>query len=59
MDPKKIIGRVGKYVLLKQAADKIAPMVGDKPKLGWKATVAGILAAIAAAAAAMSQFLGG
>jgi hypothetical protein len=59
MDPKKMIGRIGKYALLKQAADKIAPMDGDKPKLGWKAKVAGIFAAIAVAAGAMSQFLGG
>ena len=59
MDPKKMIGRLGKYTLLKQAADKIAPMSGGKPKLGWKAKAAGIFAAIAVAAGAMSQFLGG
>lgn len=58
MDLKKTIGRVGKDILLKQATNKILPMEGDKPKLGWKAKLAGVLATIAAIATAGSQLLG-
>lgn len=59
MDLKKTIGRIGKDALLKQATNKILPMEGDKPRIGPKAKAAGILAAIAAVAGALSQFLGG
>jgi len=59
MDPKKMIGRLGKYVLHKEAAAKILPMEGAKPVLGWKAKVAGALAVVAAIAGTLSQFIGG
>jgi len=59
MDLKKTIGRIGKDVLLKQATNKIIPMDGDKPKLSGKAKIGGILAAVAAIAGALSQYLGG
>ncbi len=55
MDLKKLI----KKAAVEQATNKILPMDGTKPKLGWKAKLAGILATIAAVATAASQFLGG
>ena len=59
MDLKNTIGRIAKDKLVGAAANKILPMEGDKPKLGWKAKAAGILAAIAAGATMLSQYLGG
>jgi hypothetical protein len=50
-----------KSVVVKEATSKILPMGTDvtKSKLGWKAKLAGILATIAAIAAAGAEFLGG
>ncbi len=59
MDLKKTIGRIGKEALLKQAANKILPMEGDKPRVGPKAKAAGALALIATVATMLSQYLGG
>lgn len=59
MDLKKLIGKVAKDKVLGGAANKILPMENDTPKLGWKAKLAGVLAAIAAIATAGSQLLGG
>lgn len=59
MDLKKLIGKVAKDKVLGGAANKILPMEGDKPKIGWKAKAAGILATIAAVAGMLSQYLGG
>jgi len=47
-----------KLMNVKEAAGKILPMDGVKPKLGTKAKLAGILATIAAVAGAASQYLG-
>lgn len=58
MDLKKTIGRIAKDKLVGAATNKILPMDSDQPKLGWKAKVAGILAAIAAGATMLSQYLG-
>jgi hypothetical protein len=55
MNIKNII----KKAVVKEAAGKILPMDGVKPKLGPKAKLAGILATIAAVAGAASQYLGG
>lgn len=55
MDLKKLI----KKAVVEEAANKILPMEGDKPKLGRKAKLAGVLAAVATIAAAGSQLLGG
>lgn len=59
MDLKKLAEKAVKKAVIKEATNKILPMDGDKPKLGWKAKLAGVLATIAAVAAAGSQFLGG
>lgn len=48
-----------KKLLVKEAANKILPMDEDKPKLGWKAKLAGALATVAAIATMASQLLGG
>lgn len=48
-----------KKAVTKKAVSSILPMDGDKPKLGTKAKLAGILGTVAAVAAAASQFLGG
>ena len=48
-----------KKVVAKKAVSSIMPMDGTKPKMGWKTKLAGILATIAAVAAAASEFLGG
>jgi hypothetical protein len=34
-------------------------MDGEKPKMGWKVKLAGILAIVGTAATALSQYLGG
>jgi hypothetical protein len=59
MDLKKTVGRIVKNELIGGATNKILPMEGDKPKLSGKAKLAGILAAIAAIAGALSQYLSG
>ena len=48
-----------KKLVVKKAASEILPMDSDKPRIGTKAKLAGILGTIAAVAAAASQFLGG
>ena len=55
MNLKKIIAKKA----MKEAAGKILPMDVAKPKLGKKAKLAAILGAIAAAAAAGANLLGG
>lgn len=55
MDLKKIIAKK----VMKEAAGKILPMDSTKPKLGTKAKLAGILAAIAAVAGFAAEYLGG
>ena len=59
MNLKKMFESTLKDVALKEASNKILPMDADAPKLGWKAKLAGVLATIAAIAAAGSQLLGG
>lgn len=59
MDLKKVIGKVAKDKLLGEATNKILPMDDEPKKLGWKAKLAGVLATVAAIAAAGSQLLGG
>lgn len=59
MDLKKVIGKVAKDQILGGNANKILPMEGEPKQLGWKAKLAGILATVAAIAAAGSQLLGG
>jgi hypothetical protein len=58
MDFKSILKKEAEKMLLKKAADKILPMDGEKPKMGWKVKLAGILAIIGTAATALSQYLG-
>ena len=57
MDLKNTIGRIAKEKLIGEATNKILPMQGEKPKIGWKAKAAGILAAIAAAATMLAEYL--
>lgn len=59
MDFKSKLKQEAEKVVLKKAVGKILPMDNEKPKLGNKAKLAGILAAIAAIAAAGAQYLGG
>ena len=59
MDLKSTLKKEVEKALLKKAADKILPMDGDKPKIGKKAKIAGLLGVIAAIAAAAAQYLGG
>ena len=59
MNLKKLATDQLKKAVVKKAAGQILPMDGTKPKLGTKAKLAGILATIAAVAAAASQYLGG
>jgi len=59
MDFKSILKKEAEKALLKKAAGKILPMDGEKPKLGKKAKIAGVLGVIAAIAAAGAQYLGG
>jgi phage I-like protein len=56
----KAIKDEAEKVIIKKATGKLLPMedVSEK-KLGWKATVAAALAFIAAAAAGLSQIIGG
>ena len=59
MDLKSTLKKEVEKALLKKAAGKILPMDGDKPKIGKKAKIAGLLGVIAAIAAAAAQYLGG
>jgi hypothetical protein len=59
MDFKSKLKKEAEKALLKQAAGKILPMDGDKPKMGKKTKIAALLGAIAAIAAAGAQYLGG
>lgn len=57
MDLKNTIGRIAKEKLIGEATNKILPMQGEKPKIGWKAKAAGVLATIAAVATMLSEYL--
>jgi hypothetical protein len=59
MDFKSTLKKEVEKAILKKAAGKILPMDGEKPKMGWKVKLAGILATIAAIAGAASQYLSG
>lgn len=59
VDFKSTLKKEAEKALLKKAAGKIIPMDGEKPKMGWKVKLAGILATIAAVAGAAAQYLGG
>lgn len=60
MDLKSTLKKEAEKALLKKAAGKILPMdAAPEKKLGWKATVAAGLAFVAAAAAGLSQLIGG
>jgi hypothetical protein len=59
MDFKSTLKKEAEKALLKKAAGKILPMDGEKPKMGWKVKLAGILTTIAAVAGAAAQYLGG
>jgi hypothetical protein len=59
VDLKSILKKEAEKAILKRAAGKILPMDGEKPKMGWKVKLAGILATIAAVAGAASQYLAG
>jgi hypothetical protein len=59
VDFKSILKKEAEKMLLKKAAGKILPMDGEKPKMGWKVKLAGILAIVGTAATALSQYLGG
>ena len=59
MNLKKIIGGIAKDKLAEQAARKIIPLEEAAPTKGRKAQIAVVLAAIAAIAGTLSQFLGG
>jgi hypothetical protein len=57
---KKLIQKEAEKAILKKAVDKIIPMEGEaKPALGWKAKLAGGLAALATIAGLLSQYLAG
>ena len=59
MDFKSTLKKEAEKAILKKAAGKILPMDGEKPKMGWKVKLAGILATIATVATvAASQYLG-
>lgn len=57
MDLKNTLGRIAKEKLIGEATNKILPMEGEKPKIGWKAKAAGVLATIAAVATMLSEYL--
>lgn len=57
MDLKNTIGRIAKEKLIGEATSKILPMEGEKPKVGWKAKAAGVLATIAAVATMLAEYL--
>ena len=59
MDFKSKLKQEAEKVILKKAVGKILPMDDAQPKFGKKAKLAGILATIAALAAAGAQYLGG
>ena len=47
VDLKSILKKEAEKAILKKAAGKILPMDGEKPKMGWKVKLAGILAIVA------------
>jgi hypothetical protein len=53
MSLKNIITKI----VAKKAVDKIIPMDGPAPVLGRKAKIAGVLAALAALASALADYL--
>lgn len=57
MDLKNTLGKIAKEKLIGEATNKILPMEGEKPKVGWKAKAAGVLATIAAVATMLSEYL--
>lgn len=59
MDLKKIAVKAAKQKLVNEAQKKIIPMPDVKKPLSTKTKIAGVLATIAAVAAALSQYLGG
>jgi hypothetical protein len=59
VDLKSILKKEAEKAILKKAAGKILPMDGEKPKMGWKVKLAGILAVIGTGATLLSQYLGG
>lgn len=59
MNLKKLIAKEAGKVILKETTTKLLPMDEPKPRLGKKAKLAGVLAAVAAVLSAASQFLGG
>lgn len=59
MNLKKLAMDQLKKAAVKEATNKILPMDGEKPKMGWKVKLAGILATVAAVAGAAAQYLGG
>jgi hypothetical protein len=56
----KALKKEAEKAIIKKATGKLLPMVDEsEKKLGWKATVAAALAFVAAAAAGLSQIIGG
>ena len=56
----KALKKEAEKAIIKKAAGKLLPMESEtEKKLGWKATVAAGLAFVAAAAAGLSQIIGG
>lgn len=60
MDLKSKLKKEAEKAIIKKATGKLLPMeTAPEKKLGWKATVAAALAFVAAAAAGLSQIIGG
>jgi len=57
MDLKNTLGKIAKEKLIGEATSKILPMEGEKPKIGKKAKIAGILGTIAAIATMAAEYL--
>jgi hypothetical protein len=56
----KALKKEAEKAIIKKATGNLLPMVDtSEKKLGWKATVAAALAFVAAAAAGLSQIIGG
>jgi hypothetical protein len=56
----KALKKEAEKAIIKKATGNLLPMVdASEKKLGWKATVAAALAFVAAAAAGLSQIIGG
>jgi phosphopantothenoylcysteine synthetase/decarboxylase len=56
----KALKKEAEKAIIKKATGKLLPMDdGSEKKMGWKATVAAALAFVAAAAAGLSQIIGG